>query len=166
MSTVAYKDGVWAYDTRATGKDYIDGSVQKAFETDVPGLSAGVVGDLDALTRLRFARYPRPNYNTHPASDPLFTLKYVSTELAPFLRDVINESKEPDTAVLVVFQGDVFLVESDGAVMEIRRGWHAIGSGMMAALGVMSCGQTALQAVTAASAFDVYTSHEVEVFNV
>lgn len=156
MSTVAYSGGVWAYDTRVSGGDYVDRAVDKAFQTNVPTLSVGVVGDLKALTRLRYADFPMPNDEESPE-------KYAYAKVGPFLAEILEGS---DAEVMFAFDGLLFGSESTGGVYAIPRGYHAIGSGgayAMTALHV-NRGTHPRDAVRVASEFDVYTSNVTDGF--
>lgn len=153
MSTVAYKDGVWAYDTRVSGGDYLDNAVDKAFETNVPSLSMGVVGDLTALTKLKYADFPHPNEEDD--ADPE---RYAYTKIGPFVAETLADL---DAEVMFVINRRVFGTTDSGGVYEVARGWNAMGSGAGVALGVMYCQIPAIDAVEIASEFDVYTSNKV-----
>lgn len=158
MSTIAYKDGQWRYDTRVTRDIYVDSDVEKAFTTNVHSLSIGVVGDLAALTKLRYATYPNTNeYNYSDAN------RYVLGTLAPFISDLLGDD---DAGVMIVYEGIIYEGAGDGGFYPVGTTYHAVGSGDKAALAVMYSGGGPQEAVEMAHRFDVYTGSTIGGFNV
>jgi ATP-dependent protease HslVU (ClpYQ) peptidase subunit len=137
MSTVAYKDGVMAAESRGTSGDIIRGKVQKLFQLD-DGRVVGIAGDVG-----------------------------YEAEFLAWLDDGARLEKKPDFSGAASFCAIVgslsgFVVYGkELRCQEIGADFYAIGSGNEIALGAMSYGATARQAVECACKFDVYSGGEI-----
>lgn len=139
MTTIAYRAGVLAADTRMTyGMSGIHYPNMKLFE--VGGFAIGLCGDL------RFAPIIRQwvEADFHPEALP---------------EQVWND----DYDILVMnAQGELFTALARVLVPAPPAEFYAVGSGRLAALGAMAYGATATEAVVIASEFDVGTGLPVQ----
>lgn len=139
MTTIAYRDGEMASDTRVTQYDTIVGDVAKLFRTKHGGI-IGVAGTMaDAAVCLSWAEN---NVSGPPPERP-------------------SESGPLPTAICVEPDGRVKLWNGTPHLLMVVAPFYAIGSGAQVALGAMAMGATAAQAVAAASQFDVYTGGRI-----
>lgn len=133
MTTVAWKDGMLAADSRATGAGGMV-NVQKVFSLP-DGRAVGFSGDLSAS--LQFVE----------------VLKAGAPEKFKARGDFI--------AAVMDIDGSVLIYESGKVPIQIHDKFYAIGSGGMAALGAMACGKSAKEAVKIAARFDENTGGHV-----
>jgi len=136
MTTIAYKEGILAGDTRVVDDDLIDpGEVRKVFRLK-NGMLIGFAGPLghiqESLRKIR--------------KDP----------------DGIHAITKGVNAI-VVYPDGVVKVLDDGGWTETKAKYFAIGSGKIPALVAMSCGKTAREAIKIAMDFDGNTGGKVTV---
>lgn len=153
MTTVAYKDGVMASDSRATEDDeYIVGSVQKVWKLP-NGALYGSAGDSDdrvlrdILGKIPTTFFPQTLREAHFPS--------------------VNELSEDTSDVSAIFvfpDGDVWMIgtKKNAEVVNVKSSFCAIGSGKKFALGAMFNGVDAKAAVKTAMAFDICSGGDVQ----
>lgn len=141
MTTIAYKDGILAADTRAYGGGRTPiGSKTKIHRLDdgsIFGCSSSCVG-ADALVR-EWIENGCPNQR--------------------------NETVKPENFELILVRpsGEVFYAHDNFSITgPIRTGKIAVGSGKEFALGAMEMGAGALQAVECAARLDPWTGGSIE----
>lgn len=135
MTTIAYRDGILAADSLASGPRGRCGSVQK-IATNKSGVLAGAGGRVADLSA--FIKW----------------IESGDTEGAPQTADDFD-------GLLVNPDGAVFLVSQDCRLSPITGRFMAVGSGEAHAMGAMAMGATAVEAVRVAIEFDVYSGGEV-----
>ncbi len=134
MTTVAYRDGVLAADSQATNADLRTGTAQKVFGLHDGSLAAGLGAACQALP------------------------------LIEWLRNGKQGERPPtgDGAVIHVEADDKITVYDSGGWQELdRQPFRAWGSGAGLALGAMSAGASAEEAVAIAIRFDIYSGFPV-----
>lgn len=138
MTTIAYKDGIIAYDSRATRGDLIScDNANKCFKyKGVLFFICGAVADAKHLAEC-YVENKQPNQNA-------------------------------DIAAYVVDNGRVFRVGIDGGVffVEDSRNVDAMGSGCLSALTAMDMGADAITAVKMAAKRDVNTGGKIRHYKV
>lgn len=148
----------WAFDSQATGGDKFWLSRPKVVRKGefTFGL-AGSVGLMNALT-----------YNDFPVwHEDIAPEKWLTTKFVPFLKELDDDTQSPHTqegedtgsTVLLELSGRVFEIDSDYQWYQNVDGQYAIGSGGHFALGALSMGATALEAVGVAAKRDPYTGY-------
>lgn len=136
MTTIAYKDGVMAGDTRAVIDEVIEpGHYRKVFKLKDGSLIgfAGNVPDIQAMIR---EMKKDPN-KTMPGKSDLYAIK-VTQSGKVMERDAGGWSESEDAK------------------------YYAIGSGRVPALVAMHCGKSAKQAIEIAMKFDRNTGGKVQ----
>ena len=140
MTTIAYKDGIIAYDSRATAGDFIiDDDFDKKLEYE--GATFFLAGSL--------------------------------TDFAKFAECFVHEYKVPkntNCVALVIYDGALWkaAVDADGMwkhKIEVSK-HYAIGNGDQIAVAAMDLGQSAEDAIKAASARDTKTGGKIRVFKI
>ena len=143
MTTIAYKNGTLAGDSRIVSGDLIDqGEVQKVFKLG-NGVLIGFAGTLSTIQEAIRELKKDPNTLTITKSG--------------------RKSKHRDDwceAIVVYPDGLVKILEENGWV-EKKAKHYAIGSGSLPAEVAMRCGKTARQAVKIAMEFDGQTGGKV-----
>lgn len=137
MTTIAYKDGVLAADTRCTIDDVIDQSEHKKVFHLKNGALVGLAGDLGVITAV---------------------LKKLRRDPDDF--EVIKVEKKELNAIYVRADGKVFEKDSNGWI-PVTAKYAATGSGYLAALVAMRCGKSAREAIKIAIEFDKNTGGKV-----
>jgi ATP-dependent protease HslVU (ClpYQ) peptidase subunit len=133
VTTIAYRDGILAGDTRITEGDTVVPEVcRKVFKLE-SGALFGAAGDVQQTDELLNALE-----KSHPT---------------PELRKAL--------ALLIVPDRDVFLYEGKRWVKCGAAPYHAIGSGSNFALAAMWCGKDAIGAVRCGMTFDTNSGGEV-----
>jgi len=91
--------------------------------------------------------------------------QFAITEVVPSLRLALaeigykmDESDKATFSCLLVANGEVFLIESDGTVMHHQSGIYGIGSGGSYAVGALYAGASMMQALETAALNDAFTS--------
>lgn len=144
MTTIVYRDGQMAADTRA----YSGNRTPIGFKTKIHRLKdGGLLGVFSA----------------QPGIAEFFR---------DWINDGENSNEIPDSvdvnlsALRVKPNGEVFFY-SDGIYPSgpIMADWYAIGSGDQYAIGALSCGATADAAVMVAGQHDVWTGGQVQIMN-
>lgn len=137
MTTIAYRDNIMAGDTAMTDRGTYCGQYRKIYE--MRGALLGVCGCLGEVAKLR-------------------DWFIAGTDTAP--PEFTSDDSE---ALLVHLSGRVEWIGHPGRRMDITGDFHAIGSGFRLALGAMSAGATAEQAVEIACDLDIYTRRPIDV---
>ena len=142
MTTIAYKDGVLAFDSRVTEDDVPLGTVRKGIQTD--RFLAAAAGDLDIVHEF---------------------LKWIADDLNPPKKPKLGKG-EDFTGWVIDSSGR--LTEYSKSLKPVRYSaeFYSIGSGANFAKGAMAAGSTAKEAVTIAAKFDPATGgdiHELQV---
>lgn len=148
MTTIAYKDGILAGDTRVTSSYTNVLNVMKIasrmFNAETQ-LIAAVSGDLATLSNVR--KWISSADTAANVLDTAPTLLNDSDEVLLIEHDLVNKVTR------------VYILYKDGSpvLIQPRNGIIAIGSGKEVALGAMSAGATAKEAVEIASIWDKST---------
>lgn len=140
MSTVAYRDGILAADSQATAGN-IACRAEKIFA--LPNCIVGGAGHLTAV--IRFVEWMRAGQSAKKKPD-----------------------LDGDSLAAIVVWPDGRVEEWDGTLvpMPVFEQFTAVGSGRALAIGAMSMGASAVQAVEVAATWDVHTGGEVIAFDV
>lgn len=138
MTTIAYKDGVLAADTRVTIGDVIDPSEHKKVFRLKNGALVGLGGDTGAAMSF---------------------LKQLKADPDDFDNIAVDRGKELN-AIYVKPNGKVFERDNNGWA-PITSGYAATGSGYVPALVAMRMGASAKEAVKIAMEFDKNTGGKV-----
>lgn len=134
MTTIAYKDGVIAYDSRVTdGDTIISNSREKKIKVNgVLFIFSGIFGDIEQMVHLYFSKeYVKPlgcNAIVYDSDG----LKLIGTDEEQYFENTIPFNE-----------------------------YSALGSGSPYAYGAMDAGATAKQAVQIAAQRDVYTGGKI-----
>lgn len=137
MTTIAYKNGVLAADTRCTIEDVIDPSQHKKVFRFKNGALIGLAGDTGVMMNV---------------------LKKLRRDPEDF--ETIKVDKKDLNAIYVKPNGKVFERDDNGWI-PITAKYAATGSGYLAALVAMRCGKSAVQAIKIAMEFDKNTGGKV-----
>lgn len=143
MTTIAYKDGILAGDTLATGYNNHSYGNKKVFKTKY--FLFGFTGTLAYLERSLewIKKHEKPN-----------VLEF--NEI--FDKDVFGE----ETTVLLINKNRKLFLSSDGKPFyQARYKETALGSGGDYAIGAMACGKSAVEAVKVARSLDPRTGGAV-----
>ena len=144
MTTIVYRDGVVAYDSRCTNGDMItsDKAEKKIVINNVTFFMAGFIGDFETLTSA-----------------------YFDVDLQ---KDIDSEGP----CAIAVDDGKVFLISIDPSESKFWKqplDWfdrYAIGSGAPYAQGAMGMGADAVTAVKIASQLDIRTGGKIKSFKI
>lgn len=144
MTTIAYRDGVLAADTRAWGVDKVPvGNKTKVFRTKnnyLLGVSSAVIG----CSRL-----------VREWVEDGMDMKSLPIER--------NRDKVDFDALLISPKGECILLDGNWMPSDpVKSEFYAIGSGKDFAMAAMVCGQSAVEAVVTASKLDAWTGSEVD----
>lgn len=149
MTTIAYKDGVLATDSRATWDGHIKSNCIKMWRTQskvepVKGqvLLAGA-GDLYAF--LLFKDW------LETGGEPNLHIRMVPG----------NDGDGNDFDAFIVHKSGIYACNYLCRIEPIYMDQWAHGSGRLAALAAMACGKSAIEAVRIAARFDAYTGGRV-----
>jgi ATP-dependent protease HslVU (ClpYQ) peptidase subunit len=136
MTTVAYRDGILAGDTRVMSGELIErGHFRKVFRLKT-GILLGFAGD------------------AHDFQKIVIELKKSPANLIP-IKSSLN-------VIMVRPDGVVMERDDSGWTQSERAEFYAIGSGRTAALVAMTCGKSAAEAVRIAMLFDPHTGGRVQ----
>jgi hypothetical protein len=139
MTTIAFRDGILAADTRMSyGMSAIHYPNMKLFEAG--GYAIGLCGDLRFSPVLR--DWAEAGFDPKAVHDKIW-------------------DDEFDVLVMNA-QGELFTALAHALVPAPPCEFYAVGSGRMAALGAMACGASAAEAIQIASEFDVGTGLPVQ----
>ncbi|MCS0459313.1 hypothetical protein [Rhizobium favelukesii] len=136
MTTIAYRDGVMAGDSRVTYDGSLQGLVTKVFKSSRGDL-VGLCGDTSALP----------------------TLKVWAEE--KHCRGKIPDFGEDNSVIWVQPDGTAYILEH-GTACEIQGPFFAVGSGHAFAKGAMAAGCDAETAVSIAVTFDAHSGGPVK----
>lgn len=142
MTTIAYKDGVIAYDSRMTAYSIVvDDDYRKLFQrNDTSLFYCGDVGDIDDYLKFYF--------------DNEIPKRLLDCESLVYEKDKLYCSD-------VVSEGDTFRIRK----MPLRKdGFYAIGSGTRFALAFMDVGMDAYDSVIATAKRDVWTGGTIRTY--
>jgi ATP-dependent protease HslVU (ClpYQ) peptidase subunit len=143
VTTIAYRDGFMAADSKCTAGDAHITRINKVYRLTSGGL-LGVCGDADVR-------------------DMVALLDKVRSAKSLPSRKALAETKTDFGGILVLRNGDIFDIEVghyedakewNAGAIEIKDGFYAVGSGARFALGAMAVGASAYNAVLAACKFD------------
>lgn len=139
MTTVAYKDGIIAADTLATNKKGVSFQTSKIRKID--GMLIGISGSLVAGTR---------------------AINYLSNRnIIEKLRGVFNFPGGDYSGIFVTSDGELFLIDG-GPKIKLKSNFYSIGTGSSYAMGAMSAGATAEEAVRISIEYDHYSAGDVQ----
>lgn len=142
MTTIAFKDGWLAADTRVSENDIIAGQMTKIVTLPTGEMMAGC-GTVSTIHECFdwFLRKPRSAKSQLP-------------------------SLYEDTSIIIIdAQGRVAEHTASGIVAKIHAPFLAWGTGKDFALGAMAAGKSAAAAIEIACQFDVYSAAPVEAFH-
>ena len=139
MTTIAFRDGILAGDTRICSDDRIEpGHARKVFRLR-NGVLVGFAGTLALIQSTLAALRKSPDSNVE-----------------------VKVDEENELHALIIYpNGRVRELDSAGWT-EVKAKYHAIGSGSRDALVAMECGKTAAEAVRVAMRFDTNTGGKVQ----
>lgn len=152
MTTIAYKDGFMAADSKVTANG---AHVTRLFKIHrlSSGALLGVCGDADCR-------------------DVVALLDKCKSSRSLPSREALAKTKTDFGGILVLRNGDVYDVDIGhdedvkdwfGGIVPIKEGYHSVGSGSEFALGAMAAGVNAAQAVRVACKYDVNSGEPVRV---
>lgn len=144
MTTIAYKDGVLASDSRATWDDASSKCVKMwKFTSKVDPVKGevllAVAGDLYAALLFKDWMMEGGKPDLHSRG--------------------VDESNDFDA--LIVHKSGLYAANRLCRIDDIHEEYWAHGSGRQAALAAMRCGKSAIEAVRVASAIDTYTGGRI-----
>ena len=150
MTTIAYKDGVLASDSRATaGGMIVSEKAEKLF--NVHGYLVGIAGS--AAEGVAFVSWLEKHVLSQQVSSDLPQIEVIMPE----------PSDDEDFYALVIFpDGRVFMYEGGSHCYPIQDDFYSIGSGSPFAMTAMSLGSSAIDAVQVAKKFDCYSGGEIK----
>lgn len=138
MTTIAYRDGVMAADSKVGCGTTVRGEIQKLYR-----VNGNVIGFSGALgTGLRFLRWVEAGMPDDRPSLP---------------------HDDGFRGLLARSDGVCLTFDSDLMAQQIDAPFHACGSGVEIALGAMAAGASAEEAVKIAAQYDVYTGGTIRV---
>lgn len=142
MTTIAFRDGVFAADSRETWESDAGGTVSRTCEK----LFRKRLGKRDVVIATAGGSY----------AGMIFVDWYGSGKPVP---DILADlDTEEDFAVLVTDRGKLFHGNHLCRLVEVRDPFTAVGSGYKAALAAMHCGRSAREAVRIACLLDPYSA--------
>lgn len=156
MTTIAYRDGILAADSRETSGDEDSGQLatqcQKMFGVGphIVALQGETTPGMAWLHWFRVCMMSAEAWRNPLSHTPA---------------DIIDRFLEHDadfTAVVLTPHDGLWIYDEWGVPQKITAPYYAVGSGAKAALGAMFAGATATQAVLAACEHDPYTSGPVQ----
>lgn len=146
MTTIAYKDGVMAADSKTTEGGYFVTRAKKIHRL-ASGALLGQAGNVDIR-------------------DVIDLLDKTRTEKSLPTREALAKTRCDFRGILVLKNGGVYLIDItpvqfadtladwDAQVIEVRERFTAVGSGEQFAIGAMAAGMNAEQAVSIACRYD------------
>lgn len=142
MTTIAYRDGIFAADGQLT----VDDHIKLASDPKIRVVSKNTViagaGDTGSIERM-FKYFSDPNW---------------------------REKEEPDvkkdTSAIVWHEGQAYYCFGSVTLVPLCHPFFAIGTGSELALAALHFGLSAYDAVKFASELDVYTNDKIQVFDV
>jgi hypothetical protein len=166
LTTIAYKDGIFAYDSQTTTGHLKKESEPKVFRNG--DLVFGITGHTRVNRLLKWAELPQPEtYNPDFNSE-----RWVNRTLVPAIRKELtaagfenDDANLGKTSYMIYVHDTCFYVSSNFCVSPIHT-FFAIGSGQEFAIAVMDLGQSAEKGVEVASRYDIYTGGPVNTFEV
>ena len=153
MSTVVYKDGVMAFDSRMGLNDMIMHGVLKAGRTKK--YLYGYAGRASHMTPLY--DWVRECEAEKDMPSPEFFYRK---------NDSLISVGDVGTCMLISASGTIWEVTTEGHTIPIPRAFHAIGNGYEYAFGAMAMGASAVEAVEVASQYDAFTGGEIHSLNI
>ena len=150
MSTVVYKDGVMAADTRLTlGDEYQEGILKigqtEHFLFGWAGRVGGMIPYYDWIKECEQRSLVPESWYDYAEANPV--------------------KEDWGTAMIADKDGKVWAISDSGlSVVRIPRGWDAIGSGAEYAIGALLSGKDAGEAVAVAMQVDTGTGGKVNTF--
>jgi hypothetical protein len=142
MTTVCYRDGLLAFDSRITGDTLLFGQGVKGRMTkEFMAAAAGAVQDVQAFLDWVAAGYTEDTKKKFGLLD----------------REVEIEG------IVITKKGEVLCFDNRLYPYHVNAPFFAFGSGAHIALGAMAMGATAYKAVKIASIYDVATGGEIKV---
>jgi ATP-dependent protease HslVU (ClpYQ) peptidase subunit len=151
VTTIVYRDGILAADTQVTRTNgIIDGNSHKIFRLGCGGV-IGLAGRLSLFSTIK----------------DIVKAKGEGFEIAQEDADrYIQHNKDENIEALIISKdGKIFNLENDMSIFAIDCDYAAIGTGALIALGALSVGASAIQAIDAAKRHDAFTGGYTEVFN-
>jgi len=150
MTTIAYRDGELAADSKCTAGGYLVGEFDKIIE--VGPFLVGGCGDVAMIARYFEWLQKQDNLG----------------ELPPKPDESLKAKEENSYTILFVHKQTKALWQMDNGNYPhlLRAPFMAIGSGHLLAIGAMEMGATAKQAVEAAAKYDAYTGGIINVMKV
>ena len=146
MTTIAYKDGVIACDSRlSNGSEYQEG-VRKIGRTD--RFLFGYAGRLGGM---------------RPAFDWVLDIEHDIEDTGDLYKhadDLFIDDSE-GTILLADYAGSVWTMSGGVYMTEHPRGWESMGSGGTYACGAMMHGASAVEAIEVAVKLDVYSGGDI-----
>lgn len=139
MTTVAYRDGVMAADTLVSSGDILRGETSKLWRM-ADGSLLGLCGQAGFGDVIVAWLHGGANYGERP--------------VIPDDANMWGLWVRPD--------GTVYAMSSRLVLAPVEATFHAIGSGNELALGAMSMGASAEEAVEVAARFDLYTGGRID----
>lgn len=161
MTTIIMKDesdGISiAYDSQTTAGHRIENAIDpKVFRNGE--LILGIAGSAAFANAVKFQKFQEVGANPE---------RWAMTYFAPKLKKIARKlCKDDDDAeisynVLVIADGVTFIIDDDSSVTRTTAGYHSIGSGSVFALGALSAGSTATEALEIAASLDIYTGGDL-----
>jgi hypothetical protein len=150
MTTIAYKNGVIAADSRVTVDSEAGGS--RNFHTEKLFRRRVNINGIEQEVIMATAGESAPG--------SLFVEQFGSGKSLPEIRDVFGDS-DVDFTVLLVTQAGLFEVDKWCVMEPVYEPFYAIGSGAKLAMGAMEAGASAARAVEIACKRDPYTAPPV-----
>jgi len=142
MTSIAYRDGVFAADSRETWESEAGGTVIRTCQK----LFRKRIGKRDVVIATAGGTY----------AGMIFVDWYGSSKPVPEI--LADLDTEEDFAVLVHDRGKLFHANHLCRLVEVQDPFTAVGSGYKAALAAMHCGRSAREAVRIACLLDPYSS--------
>lgn len=154
MTTIAYRAGIVASDSRGTWGNFIcPDALKKIFVSEKHGCIFAVSGSYSQA--LRFTRL----------LDSLDRLPWNDKKVMDLSEFQKNEDENFFSIIVLQWDGRLFTFES-GIYCEITTEYYALGSGAQAACAAMSMGADACKAIQVASVVDNGTGGEIVCFGV
>ena len=164
MTTVVYRDGVFAWDSQATYQNRGVNGITKVIQNGP--VVFGACGTARSLNIIKHMPIPamreyEPDFDTE---------RWIINTLVPAIRVALVEVNAAEIQHHIVHTGGSFIVSVNGVVGYIDSslaffqddtGLYGIGSGAAYALGAMKAGATPKEAVETAKYFDLYTGGEI-----
>lgn len=136
MTTVVYKDGILASDSRCTQSDTVVGNVTK-------------IHKIDDNTLIGFCGRTAQAF------------KFIEWYKDGKKKEDAQSDDDSDFTALVIIKGVVYRYDGYNPQI-IKSKFHSIGSGFMVALGAMEAGASAIEAIKIAKKYDIYTGGKIQ----